>query len=250
MSQKTLFAEVIEELEKAILVAKKMEELGKQPAVEVAILLDKLQQCYEKVLFAHGKVHPIFSEKKEEKHPNVVPEAKQIIVSEEPIMVESTHAPELKQPSKALLIEPTAVTASATIEAATHIFEEPTIDQKAMEEKQKPTKKTEIRGDRLMAGKRFLNDYIAENKKQQDISSKIQAQPIKDLSKVFGISDKFLYTRELFNNDSTQFQNTINTINEMESIDEALIYIGTNYDWQADEPTVIKFIDIIQRRFM
>ncbi len=246
MSQKTILTEVIEELEKAITVAKRMEHSGNQPTIEVAILLGKLQLCYEKVLFSQGKAQPIYPEKVETIHTTIATEANKKNLSEEPLIAKRTQAPEPKQSSNGSMDEP-IITISDTRK---NPVVEPNKPQIAKEEEHKHTRKTEILGDKLLSGKRFLSDFMAENKDRQDVTSKMQAKPIKDLSKAFGINDKFQYTRELFNNDNTHFQNTIITINQMGSIEEALIHIGAHFDWQADDPIVIQFIDILQRRFM
>lgn len=243
MSQKSLIAEVIEELEKAILVAKKMEETGKQPAVEVAILLEKLRHCYEMLLFPESNSNKETVVKRhEEKSKPTNP-----VKTEEPIKVEPSHAPEMEE-----LVE---FTAPPTVPVAEPIgrpiekqVEEPQpvlIDKTA-----KIVKKHETLGEKHLAGKRFLKDYLAENISKEDLSTRQQKMPIADLNKAFRVIDTFMFTRELFKNDNLLFQNTIQTLNEMESLEDALMHIGANFDWKADEPTVVKFIEILQRRFM
>ena len=247
MSQKTLLAEVVEELEKAILVARKMEESGKQPAVEVAILLDKIQRSYEMVLFSAHKPHSGI-EKQVEKSHLAEPEPKRVVVSEEPAIAAIEQEPSKKEETQTVEasstphVNPTIeipVNKVVGIEKPVTIEPEPT----------KPAKKVEISGD-VVPEKRLLNDFLQGKNSVHDLSSKLQTKPINDLTKAFGINDKFQYTRELFNNDSTLFQNTVQTLNEMNSIEDALIYIGAHFEWQADSPTVIKFIEILQRRYL
>ena len=244
MSQKTLLAEVIEELEKAILVARKMEKSGTQPAVEIAILLDKIQRSYEMVLLAPHKPHSAI-EKQPEKSHFPEPEPKRIIIPEEPATAkrepEQNAATQTIETHTTPHVKPTAPV-NKIAEAEKPVTEKP--------EPTKPAKKVEILGDKLVSGKRFLNDFLQGKSSVQDLSSKLQTKPIKDLTKAFGINDKFQYTRELFNNDSSLFQNTVQTLNEMNSIEDALIYIGAHFQWQADSPTVIKFIEILQRRYL
>lgn len=247
MSQKTLLAEVIEELEKAILVAKRMEETGKQPAVEIAILLDKLEHCYEIVLFSDIKSNPVTAEK----HHKVEAVTAKVIEQKEPIEDKSVPVFEPQKTVEVIIPEPTTV----DIRASKPIDHEEKI---AVEEHKpiaeiltaKTVKKHETLGEKHLSGRHFLNDYLAENKNRKDFSSLEQSKPIKDLTKAFRLNDQFLFTKELFNNDSTHFQNTIHTLNEMESLEDALMHIGANFEWKADEPTVVQFIDILQRRFM
>jgi len=247
MSQKTLLAEVIEELEKAILVAKRMEETGKQPAVEIAILLDKLKHCYETVLFSNRKSNPVMAEKHHVE--DAIPT--KVIEQKEPIEDKPVHVLEPPKPIVVITPEPTAV--------EVHVSKPIEHEEKPVVEEHKPiteiltaktVKKHETLGEKHLSGRRFLNDYLAENKNRKDFSSLEQSKPIKDLTKAFRLNDQFLFTKELFNNDSTHFQNTIHTLNEMESLEDALMHIGANFEWKADEPTVVQFIDILQRRFM
>lgn len=245
MSQKSLIAEVIEELEKAILVAKKMEETGKQPAVEVAILLEKLRHCYEILLFPENHSRKAIGVKNLEEKSEPTSHVK----TEEPVKVAPGHTPEVEES-----VEPTAPSqekhqVSKPIEQPKEeLVEEPKsviIDKTA-----KIVKKHETLGEKHLAGKRFLKDYLADNISKEDLSTRQQKLPIADLNKAFRVIDTFMFTRELFKNDNLLFQNTIQTLNEMESLEDALIHIGANFEWKADEPTVVKFIEILQRRFM
>jgi len=243
MSQKSLIAEVIEELEKAILVAKKMEATGKQPAVEVAILLEKLRHCYEMLLLPESNS----SKETVVKHSEEKSEPTKPIIIEEPIKAEPFQTPEIEE--KVESHTPTTVpVADQEGKPTEKKIEEPKtvlIDKTA-----KIVKKHETLGEKHLAGKRFLKDYLAENLNKEDLSTKQQKMPIADLNKAFRVIDTFMFTRELFKNDNLLFQNTIQTLNEMESLEDALIHIGANFEWKADEPTVVKFIEILQRRFM
>ena len=247
MSQKTLLAEVIEELEKAILVAKRMEDAGKQPAVEIAILLDKLKHCYEMVLFSNIKSDSVIAEKHQAEE--VIPD--KVIEQKETIEVKPVPITEPHKPVEVITPEPNVI----------EVHESKPIEheEKRVVDELKPiadiltaktVKKHETLGEKHLSGRRFLNDYLAENKDRKDFSSLEQTKPIKDLTKAFRLNDQFLFTKELFNNDSAHFQSTIHTLNEMESLEDALMHIGANFEWKADEPTVVQFIDILQRRFM
>lgn len=243
MSQKSLIAEVIEELEKAILVAKKMEETGKQPAVEVAILLEKLRHCYEMLLFPESNSNKETDVKRhEEKSEPTKP-----LKTEESIKTETIHTPEIAKlvesaiPIIVQVDEPVVKPIEKQVEEPKSVI----IDKTA-----KIVKKHETLGEKHLAGKRFLKDYLADNISKEDLSTRQQKMPIADLNKAFRVIDTFMFTRELFKNDNLLFQNTIQTLNEMESLEDALMHIGANFDWKADEPTVVKFIEILQRRFM
>lgn len=249
MSQKSYLSNLIEELEKAILLAHKMEESGKQPAIEQAILLEKLRNAYNLVLF---------QDEKTDTEPHVY-KADTSDSAESRASHSFAEKPTTFTSNEVVKNTPVTTTVEKPKEQQQEHVNPPVQEKKVIKPSAKvnpvpPTKKeeksTETLGETLRAGKRFLNEYLAENTDRQDLATRMQTKPIKDLSKAIGINDKFLFTRELFGGDSQQFQDTIHAINEMSTIEEALIYVGDNFDWQANDSTVIKLIELIQRRFI
>ncbi len=227
--------------------AKRMESADKQNAVETAILLDKLRHCYELLLFPESKLEKETVETLHEEKRMPVTR----LIPTETVEEEPANTPLPQKPVEVVTPEPIAAVKPASKPAEpprVQHEEEPkttTIDKTA-----KIVKKHETLGEKHLAGKRFLKDYLAENISKNDLSTKQQKMPIADLNKAFRVIDIFRFTKELFKNDNLLFQNTIQTLNEMHSLEDALIHIGANFDWKADEPTVIQFIEILQRRFM
>lgn len=252
MSHNSYLTTLIEELEKAILLARKMEESGKQPAIEQAILLEKLRNAYDFLLFQNSK---IISE------PTVSTEEKadfnQHIASTPSRPTETIFVPNVdvkNNPAKVTIneienIRPKEIPSSGSEKRVTKSDSRvnPTPPVKVEDKAAKPT---ETLGEKLRSGRRFLNEFLAENTEKHDVASMMQSKPIKDLNKAIGINDKFLFTRELFGGDSQRFQDTIHDLNSMNTIEEALIYVGDNFDWQANDQTVIKLIELLQRRFI
>jgi hypothetical protein len=249
MSHNSYLTTLIEELEKAILLARKMEESGSQPAIEQAILLEKLRNTYDLVLFQDPNSFPKASDNLENiNHPD-----QKSSIQPPKILFEPKK--KTKTTSDKDMVEESTIH-SSKIESSATLKEKPAkaiatkIDSPTVTSENKAAKQSETIGEKLRSGKRFLNEYLIENTDKHDLASLMQTKPIKDLSKAIGINDKFLFTRELFGGDSQQFQNVIHALNNMNSIEEALIYVGDNFDWQASDPTVIKLIELLQRRFI
>ena len=89
-----------------------------------------------------------------------------------------------------------------------------------------------------------LNDRLSETK----IESKIKAQPIKDLKAAIGLNDRFMYTRELFNNKQELFLSTVEAIDKAEGLNAAIEYLDKNFTWPKNDVS-LKFIELIKRRF-
>lgn len=81
-----------------------------------------------------------------------------------------------------------------------------------------------------------------------DISS-ASAPHIDDLRKAISIGDRFLFQRELFASDGEKMNKTIDILNKMQSIDEAVTYIEKHFHWESDSQTTQLFISFLNRRF-
>ena len=108
----------------------------------------------------------------------------------------------------------------------------------------------EILADRFYNTKTSMHDSLARKQSQNNISSKIQAKPIQDLNKAIGLNDRFLFIRELFNGNKDVYYEAIQIINEMPSYEEAEQYIRERFNWDEEQPEVIRFMDLVRRRFI
>lgn len=89
-----------------------------------------------------------------------------------------------------------------------------------------------------------LNDRHSNN----TVASKIKGKPITSLKSAIGLNDRFLFTRELFENVSSKFTTTVETLDNCTTLVEAIEYLEENYTWTKNE-TSLKFMDLIKRRF-
>ncbi len=72
--------------------------------------------------------------------------------------------------------------------------------------------------------------------------------PIKRIWDAIGINDRFLFVRELFDNDSNKLESTVKTIDEFASIQEAVNYLKTNFKWNNSEASQ-RFLILVKQRF-
>ncbi|MBS3769848.1 MAG: hypothetical protein V5A47_02405 [Bacteroidales bacterium] len=108
----------------------------------------------------------------------------------------------------------------------------------------------EILADRFYNTKTSMHDSLARKQSQNNISSKIQAKPIQDLNKAIGLNERFLFIRELFGGDKNAYYEAIQIINEMPNYEEAEQYIQERFNWDEDKPEVIRFMELVRRRFV
>lgn len=92
---------------------------------------------------------------------------------------------------------------------------------------------------------RSLNDTIGENK---SMDSKLAHSAIPSLKSAIGLNDRFLFIREIFNNNSAKYNEVIDRLDQMEQIQEAVEYLRANLSMQKNEASM-KFVDLLKRRF-
>ncbi len=109
---------------------------------------------------------------------------------------------------------------------------------------------TEILADRYKEGKKFINESLSRNGNQQDITSKLQSKPIKNIQSALGINDRFQLIKDLFNGDKESFEKTISTLDEAGNFNDAFSYINSTFDWDMEDEPVQMLLDLVRRKFI
>lgn len=108
--------------------------------------------------------------------------------------------------------------------------------------------KTELADKKAVAEQfqsKSLNDTLSPNNK---LDQRLASSPIQKLENAIALNDRFQYIRELFNNDAELFGSTIEKIDKMHTIDEALEFLDSQFEWEMDDIS-LKFIHLVRRRF-
>ena len=92
---------------------------------------------------------------------------------------------------------------------------------------------------------RSINDVIGENKSAE---TNLSSGSISSLKATIGLNDRFLFIREIFNNNSEKYNTIIDQLDKMETIQQAVDYLKANISLQKNE-TSLKFVDLLKRRF-
>jgi len=99
-----------------------------------------------------------------------------------------------------------------------------------------------------------LNQKIVEGKKDKSIASRMQKQPIVDLTKAIGINEKFLFINDLFNGNMSEYNTAIKHINsECPGIEQARAYISSleeSNKWDNKPSSAELFVELVERRFL
>jgi hypothetical protein len=123
------------------------------------------------------------------------------------------------------------------------------IDQ---EEEKHETEPGELQFEIPIDEKPSLNDVFSNS--ESSLADKLGKNPIENLITSIGINERFLFTDNLFNGSSEDFNEQVGVLNEQDSLDKAMDYINEvlvqKYNWKTTSKKYKKFINLIERRYM
>jgi hypothetical protein len=116
-----------------------------------------------------------------------------------------------------------------------------------MKKNQRESIDIEIVADRYQSSQTYINQAMA-NKERKDISSRSRSKPLSDLRNSIGLNDKFLFIKELFSGKPDKYNQCIDALNRSGSYEEALEYIRNYCQWEEDNETAGKLLELVKRR--
>ena len=134
------------------------------------------------------------------------------------------------------------------IEAETAITQEPAINpepevQTDVEPEVQADVETEVQAD-----VKEESMPKAEAEHQMPIQTSLFGAPVVDIRHAISLGDRFLFQRELFDNNGEQMQKVLNEIDRFTSFDEAIHYIE-QFGWDKTNRTYELFVNVLHRRF-
>ena len=196
----------------------RMKAEGPVPAIEIDIVLEKIRKLYTDV-----------SNLKEFDLPAAKHPAEPVIVKDEKEKDEKPVAVQVEVSAK----HDTVQEETTVVKPEGKVSEEPATI-----------------ADRFKGGKKFINERLGDNGNRQDISSKLQSKPIRDIGTSLGLNDRFKLINELFNGDKDSYQQTIDVLDSATNFNEAFNYISTSYDWDMEDDSVLMLLDLVRRKFI
>ncbi len=101
-------------------------------------------------------------------------------------------------------------------------------------------------GDRFTKEK-SVNELLG-NKDNSKLEYKISNSPVDSIKAAIGINDRYQYIRELFDGKAEVFSKTVDELDRLNTIQEAVTYLQQNYKWKKND-TSLKFVNLVKRRF-
>ena len=83
----------------------------------------------------------------------------------------------------------------------------------------------------------------------QPIQTSLFGTAVEDIRQAISLGDRFLFQRELFAGNGELMQKTLDEINNLGSLNEAMDYVLANFDWDKESTAVQLFENVLKRRF-
>ena len=72
---------------------------------------------------------------------------------------------------------------------------------------------------------------------------------VEDIRQAISLGDRFLFQRELFSGNGELMQKTLDEINALGSLSEAMEYVADTFEWDNESTAVKLFENVLKRRF-
>jgi 5'-deoxynucleotidase YfbR-like HD superfamily hydrolase len=99
-----------------------------------------------------------------------------------------------------------------------------------------------------------INELISQGKTKESLAQKHAKKAIADIERSIGLNQRFSFIKNLFENNKEAYNDAVKKLNSCASFLEADDYIHNvlmpKYKWDENTVHVIKFIDIIERRYL
>ena len=90
---------------------------------------------------------------------------------------------------------------------------------------------------------------VRENTDRYAWRKDMPGAPVRDIRSAIALNDRVLFINILFQQDAVRFQNTLNALNELESLPEAEDYLQTHFpQWNLDSEVVYRFMMAVRRK--
>lgn len=101
-----------------------------------------------------------------------------------------------------------------------------------------------VLGETLNADVKTVSDLMAVTVPPAAVGQ----EPVSDLRQALCNNDRFLLARDLFDGDMAACERTIDRLNEFDDLDECMIYITENFDWNPNSDGAKLLVDLIERK--
>ena len=200
-----------------------------EPEESVIELIEELIEEVEDIPEADDEEEPVEEE----------PAAAEPTTEEEPAEPEEEEAPAVEEPAE----EECEIAPAEEKTPAEEEEEAPVVIDFVQEEPQMV-----VLGDVLGGEQTTVADAIAVSA-GPDVATVAAAGEV-SLMKAVSLNDKMLLVRELFGGDSRLYEQSMEVLDSYESLDEAMLFIYDNFDWNPNSEGAKLLVDLLMRKLL
>ena len=103
-----------------------------------------------------------------------------------------------------------------------------------------------VLGEVIKSDVRTIGDSI---KPKSTTAEFIAKGAVENLGRAIGINDRFLLMRALFRGNAQLYEQTIERLNNFENLEDCMIYIVENFDWNPNSDGAKLMMELIERKY-
>ena len=104
-----------------------------------------------------------------------------------------------------------------------------------------------IIADTFNLSNRF-NEQLGNLKEEEDLTEILKSKHLSNLSEAIGINDKFLFLREIFNDNLDSYVQAISRLDHVDNIEDAKAVIMSYSGDDSDDGAVKQLLDLVKRK--
>jgi hypothetical protein len=186
----------------------------------------------------------IHAEERQRDEDDVVPQIEPVAEQEE--VPEIAEIPEMRLPSSSNTPAPPIVNVQE--EPVSEVAQEPVAEAPVETSPEEPEPQLEPAPEPSNTVNEQLNSVAP-----QSLADRLGRTAIADLKSAIGINQKFLFLNDLFEGESTHYNDALTQLNDFPTFDEAgkhLNELRTRFDWDVESASALAFVELIERRFL
>jgi hypothetical protein len=172
---------------------------------------------------------------------------------EEPIQSQQKHQPQLKMEKKPS-VRPVKINAppeEKKIETnSSEIITSPVTKKEGYKNPPKKATESTILADKFGYLSGSMNEQLGGLKTDNDVSDILKKRPLTSLSEAIGVNDRFLFIREIFNENKDDYTQAISRLENVESLADARAVIMSYTGENLENDAVRQLLDLVKRKLI
>jgi len=155
-----------------------------------------------------------------------------------------------EEESSVISVIPVPSPGAKETEPTTHELRESFEEQKQKAKKtDKKPPESPIIADKFSHLSARFNEQLGSQKGEEDIPEMLKTKPLSKLSDAIGVNDRFLFLREIFNDNKDAYTRAISQLDNADNMNDARAIIMSYTDDSEENKAVKQLFNLVKRKF-